>query len=111
MRQKRGLLEQAHGGTLFLDEIGDMPHVDAGQAAARAQERAVTRVGGEAAIPVDFRLICATHRDLRKLVEQGTFREDLFYRINVVHCARAAAARAAGGHHLVCAPVLAGIGP
>ena len=48
-------------------------------------ERSVTRLGGEQAIPVDFRLICATHRDLRKLVEQGAFREDLFYRINVVN--------------------------
>ena len=49
------------------------------------QERTVTRLGSEQSVAVDFRLICATHRDLKKLVEQGTFREDLFYRVNVVH--------------------------
>lgn len=85
IRQKRGLLEQADGGTLFLDEIGDMPTSMQVKLLRVLQERSVTRLGGEQAIPVDFRLICATHRDLRKLVEQGTFREDLFYRINVVN--------------------------
>jgi len=85
IRQKRGLLEQASGGTLFLDEIGDMPTSMQVKLLRVLQERSVTRVGGEQATAVDFRLICATHRDLRKLVEQGTFREDLFYRINVVN--------------------------
>jgi DNA-binding NtrC family response regulator len=84
-RQKRGLLEQANGGTLFLDEIGDMPTSMQVKLLRVLQERSVTRLGGEQAIRVDFRLICATHSDLRKKVEQGTFREDLFYRINVVH--------------------------
>ncbi len=85
LRLKHGLLEQANGGTLFLDEIGDMPLAMQIKLLRVLQERTVTRLGSEQSIPVDFRLICATHRDLRKLVEQGTFREDLFYRVNVVH--------------------------
>ena len=85
MRAKRGLLEQASGGTLFLDEIGDMPLPMQIKLLRVLQDRKVTRLGSEQSVTVDFRLICATHRDLKKLVEQGTFREDLFYRINVVH--------------------------
>ena len=85
LRLKRGLLEQASGGTLFLDEIGDMPLAMQIKLLRVLQERTVTRLGGEQSIAVNFRLICATHRDLRKLVEQGGFREDLFYRVNVVH--------------------------
>ena len=85
MRLKHGLVEQATGGTLFLDEIGDMPLAMQIKLLRVLQERAVTRLGSEQSIPVDFRLICATHRELKKLVEQGTFREDLFYRVNVVH--------------------------
>jgi DNA-binding NtrC family response regulator len=85
MRLKHGLLEQATGGTLFLDEIGDMPLAMQVKLLRVLQERTVKRLGGEQSIPVDFRLICATHRDLKKLVEQGVFREDLFYRVNVVH--------------------------
>jgi DNA-binding NtrC family response regulator len=85
MRLKHGLLEQANGGTLFLDEIGDMPLSMQVKLLRVLQERTVTRLGSEQSVAVDFRLICATHRDLRKLVEQGAFREDLFYRVNVVH--------------------------
>ena len=85
VRLKRGLLEQATGGTLFLDEIGDMPLAMQIKLLRVLQERSVTRLGGEQSIAVTFRLICATHRDLRKLVEQRAFREDLFYRVNVVH--------------------------
>ena len=85
IKQKRGLVEQASGGTLFLDEIGDMPLAMQVKLLRVLQDRAVTRVGGTQVTPIDFRLICATHRDLRKLVEQESFREDLFYRINVVH--------------------------
>jgi DNA-binding NtrC family response regulator len=85
LRLKHGLLEQASGGTLFLDEIGDMPLAMQVKLLRALQERTVTRLGGEQSVAVDFRLICATHRDLRKLVEQGTFREDLFYRVKVVH--------------------------
>ena len=85
IRLKHGLLEQAKDGTLFLDEIGDMPMAMQIKLLRVLQERRVTRLGGNKAFPVDFRLICATHRDLKGLVEQGTFREDLFYRVNVVH--------------------------
>jgi DNA-binding NtrC family response regulator len=85
LRLKHGLLEQANGGTLFLDEIGDMPLAMQIKLLRVLQERTVRRLGSEQSIPVDFRLICATHRDLKKLVEQGAFREDLFYRVNVVH--------------------------
>ncbi len=85
LRLKHGLLEQANGGTLFLDEIGDMPLAMQVKLLRVLQERTVTRLGSEQSVAVDFRLICATHRDLRKLVAQGTFREDLFYRVNVVH--------------------------
>jgi DNA-binding NtrC family response regulator len=85
LRLKHGLLEQASGGTLFLDEIGDMPLTMQVKLLRVLQERTVTRLGSEQSVAVDFRLICATHRDLKKLVEQGTFREDLFYRVNVVH--------------------------
>jgi len=85
LKLKHGLLEQTNGGTLFLDEIGDMPVAMQVKLLRVLQERAVTRLGGEQSIPVSFRLICATHRDLKKLVEQGAFREDLFYRVNVVH--------------------------
>jgi DNA-binding NtrC family response regulator len=83
-RARRGVFEQAHGGTLFLDEIGDMPLAMQAKLLRVVQERQVVRVGGERPVAVDVLLVCATHRDLRRLVEQGAFREDLYYRINVV---------------------------
>ncbi len=85
VRTRRGVFEQAHDGTLFLDEIGDMPLTMQVKLLRAVQERQIVRVGGEKPIAVDFRLILATHRDLKKLVEQGVFREDLYYRINVIH--------------------------
>src|SRR5438034_543842 len=79
-----GRFEQAEGGTLFLDEIGDMP-IEAQTRLLRVlQEGEYTTVGGRAAIRTDVRIVAATHRDLRQLIRQGLFREDLFYRINVV---------------------------
>lgn len=84
VRTKRGLFEQAAGGTLLLDEIGDMPLPMQIKVLRAIQERQITRVGGEKAIPVDFHLIAATHQDLKAKVEQGAFREDLYYRVNVV---------------------------
>jgi len=79
-----GRFEQAQGGTLFLDEIGDMP-LDAQTRLLRVlQEGEYTTVGGRTAIKTDVRIIAATHRDLRTLIRQGLFREDLFYRLCVV---------------------------
>lgn len=84
VKAKRGLFEQAAGGTLLLDEIGDMPLPMQVKVLRAIQERQITRVGGENPIAVDFRLIAATHQDLKARVEQGLFREDLYYRVNVI---------------------------
>jgi len=84
LRAKEGVFERAHGGTLFLDEIGEMPVAMQVKLLRAVQDRAITRVGGERSVAVDWRLICATHRDLRQLVQDGTFREDLYYRIHVI---------------------------
>jgi PAS domain S-box-containing protein len=83
-QRRLGRFEVANGGTVFLDEIGDLPS-DIQTALLRVlQERTLERVGGGASIPVDVRVIAATHRDLAKLVREGRFREDLYYRLNVV---------------------------
>ncbi len=79
-----GRFEQADGGTLFLDEIGDMPLEAQTRLLRVLQDGAYTTIGGRAPIRADVRVIAATHRDLRQLVRQGLFREDLFYRLNVV---------------------------
>jgi len=83
-RAHKGVFEQAHGGTLFLDEIGDMPIALQARLLRVLQERSVTRVGGEGAIDVDLRLLCATHQDLEQRAGEGGFRADLLYRINTV---------------------------
>jgi two-component system, NtrC family, response regulator AtoC len=83
-QRKPGLCEQAEGGTLFLDEIGDLNPTMQAKLLRVLQERSFKRLGGRQDIDVDFRLIAATNRDLRKDVAQGTFREDLFFRLNVV---------------------------
>ena len=83
IKTRQGLLEIASGGTLFLDEIGDMPLEMQVKLLRVLEERTFTRIGGEKAIKADVRIVCATHRDLEKLVAEGGFREDLFYRINV----------------------------
>lgn len=79
-----GRFEQAEGGTLFLDEIGDMPLEAQTRLLRVLQEGEYTTVGGRSAIRTNVRIIAATHRNLRRLVSQGLFREDLFYRLNVV---------------------------
>jgi DNA-binding NtrC family response regulator len=81
----RGKVELAHEGTLFLDEIGDIPPKVQVDLLRVLQERSVMRVGGNTTIPVDFRLVTATHRDLEAEVSAGRFREDFFFRINVFH--------------------------
>ncbi|MFT9849288.1 sigma-54 interaction domain-containing protein [Aneurinibacillus sp. REN35] len=83
-RGKPGLFEQAHGGTLFLDEIGDMP-LDLQVKLLRVlQELEITRVGGTKSIQVDVRVLSATHQSLETMVQEGTFRQDLYYRLNIV---------------------------
>jgi len=79
-----GRFEQAQGGTLFLDEIGDMPLEAQTRLLRVLQEGEYTTVGGQRPIRADARIICATHRDLKSLINQGLFREDLFYRLNVI---------------------------
>jgi len=81
---KKGLLELANGGTLFLDEIGEMPLSVQAKLLRVIQERKYQKVGGTKLHPIDVRIICATHRNLKEMIKQGKFREDLFYRINVV---------------------------
>jgi DNA-binding NtrC family response regulator len=84
-RTRPGVFEQADGGTLFLDEIGDMPLVMQIKLLRSIQERLVVRVGGEKPLPVTIKLVCATHRDLKDMVQKGEFREDLYYRIHMMH--------------------------
>jgi len=84
-RERRGVFEQADGGSLFLDEIGEMPPSMQVKLLRAIQDRAVVRVGGATPRKVDIRLVCATHHDLKAMVEQGGFREDLYYRIHVIH--------------------------
>jgi transcriptional regulator of acetoin/glycerol metabolism len=81
---KPGKFELAAGGTLFLDEIGDMPLEQQALLLRVIQEKRMTRIGGIKVIPVDVRLICATHKNLLEKVREGTFRQDLYYRLNVM---------------------------
>ena len=82
--QKKGLLELADGGTVFLDEVGDMPPGLQAKLLRFLEERAFRRVGGVHDIEVDVRVIAATNRDTEKEVQEGRFREDLFYRLNII---------------------------
>jgi transcriptional regulator with PAS, ATPase and Fis domain len=84
IRQQLGKFELASGGTLFLDEIGDLRYELQAKLLRAIQESEIERVGGTHPIKTDFRLIAATNTDLEKAVKEGTFREDLFYRLNVI---------------------------
>lgn len=84
-RRREGKFVQAHGGTLFLDEVSEMPIAMQVKLLRVLQEREVTRVGGEAVIPVDVRLVVATNKHIPDLIREGGFREDLYYRLNVVN--------------------------
>ncbi|MCX7631017.1 MAG: sigma 54-interacting transcriptional regulator, partial [Geminicoccaceae bacterium] len=81
LKQTRGRLELAHRGTLFLDEIGDLSPELQAKLLRFLQERTLERLGGREEIRVDVRIVCATHRDLKRLMVEGRFREDLYYRI------------------------------
>ena len=81
---KIGLFQAAAGGTLFLDEVADLPMHMQVKLLRVIQEKAVRPIGGRAELPVDVRILCATHKDLGRLVEAGQFRQDLYYRINVI---------------------------
>jgi DNA-binding NtrC family response regulator len=85
MRSRRGVFEQADSGILFLDEIGEMSPRMQAKLLRTIQERTVQRIGSERTMPFNTRLIYATNRDLKKMVSEGTFREDLYFRINVAH--------------------------
>lgn len=80
----KGVFEQANGGTLFLDEIGDMPLLAQVKLLRVLQDYKITRVGSETYIPIELRIICATHQNLKEQVSMNLFREDLYYRINVI---------------------------
>lgn len=82
--QTKGKIEYAQGGTFFLDEIGDLPFALQAKLLRFIQERVIERLGGRKEIPVDVRIICATHRHLPTLIEQGSFRGDLYYRLSEI---------------------------
>jgi two-component system, NtrC family, response regulator len=79
--QRRGVFEQADGGTLFLDEIGELPMALQSRLLRVLETWTIRRVGAESELPVDVRLVCATHRDLAQMVQEGSFRQDLYYRL------------------------------
>jgi two-component system NtrC family response regulator len=83
-RQTRGKIEFADGGTFFLDEVGDLSPALQAKMLRFLQERVVERVGGREEISVDVRIVCATHQDLKKLIAEGRFREDLYYRLSEI---------------------------
>ena len=82
---RQGRFEEAQGGTLFLDEIGEISPATQVKLLRVLQERTLNRLGGRQQIELDVRLVCATNRDLQREVEEGRFREDLYYRLNVIH--------------------------
>ena len=84
LKQKKGDFELANGGTLFLDEIGDMSLAAQAKVLRALQENKIVRVGGEKEIDVDVRILAATNKDLRKMIDENTFREDLYHRLSVI---------------------------
>ena len=84
VKQTKGKIEYADGGTLFLDEMGDLPISLQAKLLRFLQERVIERIGGHKPIPVNVRIVCATHQNLREKIEKGEFREDLFYRVSEI---------------------------
>ncbi len=84
VKQTKGKIEYADGGTLFLDEMGDLPIALQAKLLRFLQERVIERIGSHKPIPVNVRIVCATHQNLRERIEKGEFREDLFYRISEI---------------------------
>src|ERR1043166_9584147 len=83
-KQTRGKIEYADGGTLFLDEVGDLPAPLQAKILRFLQERVIERIGGREEIAVDARIVCATHQNLKQMMETGKFREDLYYRLSEI---------------------------
>lgn len=83
-KQTQGKIELADGGTFFLDEVGDLPFPLQAKLLRFVQERVIERIGGRVELPVDVRIVCATHQNLAELMKQGTFREDLYYRLSEI---------------------------
>ena len=113
--RKPGRIELANHGTLFLDEVGDLSPMAQAKMLRVTEEHRVERLGGRTSIEVDFRLICATNRPLESLVADGTFREDLYYRINAfairLPALAGAAVRHPGARRSLPGPLLRGPGP
>jgi DNA-binding NtrC family response regulator len=106
MMMRRGRFEAADGGTLFLDEIGDLPLGLQSKLLRVLQDRSFERLGSNSPITVDVRLVCATHRDLEGMIKRGEFREDLYYRLNVIQMHMPPLRERGGGilllaHHLL----------
>jgi len=85
IKDKKGKMELANNGTLFLDEVNELSTMAQSKILRAIQEREIDRIGGNSPLKVDFRLICATNKNLKDLVKEGKFREDLYYRINIVN--------------------------
>src|SRR5207245_11345369 len=85
VERRIGRIESANGGTLFLDEIGDLSLTAQAKLLRVLQEREVEWVGGRKPVPVDIRLVAATNKDLKEEIQQNRFRQDLFFRLNVIH--------------------------
>ncbi len=96
--QKRGIFELADKGTLFLDEIGEIPLMLQAKLLRVLEEQCFRRLGGLKDIQLDLRVVAATNKNLREAVKEGAFRQDLYFRLNVIHITIPAAARAARGH-------------
>lgn len=111
VRDKTGLFQLAEGGTLFLDEVGDLPLHMQVKLLRALQERAVRPVGGDGEVPVNVRVISATHRDLAALVAQGSFRQDLYYRLNVIEIRTPPLREHAGDIPQIAGAILARLAP